>query len=70
MIFSGSVEYGDLYYDLSKMYGGIILNYDLIKNNLMNYNELKTEIFFDFHTRYQNKLYLKSYERFIPLKKI
>ncbi|MGZ5280612.1 MAG: NTP transferase domain-containing protein, partial [Pseudobdellovibrionaceae bacterium] len=28
--FAGHVEFGDLYYDLAKLYGGIILNYDYI----------------------------------------
>ena len=28
--FGGKVEYGDLYYDLSKMYGGLDMTYDII----------------------------------------
>ena len=31
--FGGSVEYGDLYYDLAKLLGGIIINYKRIKEN-------------------------------------
>lgn len=30
--FGGNVEYGDLYYDISKLYGGILLNYMKMKN--------------------------------------
>ncbi len=31
--FGGSVEYGDLYYDLAKLLGGIFINYKRIKKN-------------------------------------
>ena len=30
--FGGNVEYGDLYYDFAKLYGGMILNYFKLKN--------------------------------------
>lgn len=33
--FAGRTEYGDWYYDLAKLLGGIYLNYDYIKLNLM-----------------------------------
>jgi hypothetical protein len=36
--FAGQI-YGDLYYDLAKMLGGILLNYKSIKNNLFQYEE-------------------------------
>jgi hypothetical protein len=39
---------GDLYYDLSKLYGGCILPYNQIKNNNFNFISDKNEIFFDF----------------------
>ena len=39
---------GDLYYDLSKLYGGCILPYNQIKNNNFNFVSDKNEIFFDF----------------------
>ena len=29
--FAGQIEFGDLYYDIAKLYGGILLNYDYIK---------------------------------------
>jgi len=63
--FGGVVEYGDLYYDLAKLYGGINLNYDLIKQNLMTYEEKKDSIFYDFANRYQSKNYLNILETFI-----
>ena len=58
--FAGYVEFGDLYYDLAKLYGGILLNYDFIKMNLLQYKENKDEIFFDFAQRYQARSYLES----------
>jgi hypothetical protein len=56
--FSGKVEYGDLYYDLAKLYGGIVLNYDYIKRNLLYYAEGADGVFFDFAQRYQTGTYL------------
>jgi choline kinase/mannose-6-phosphate isomerase-like protein (cupin superfamily)/thiamine kinase-like enzyme len=38
--FAGSVECGDLYYDLSKLYGGSILSYDMLKSdNIIHISE-------------------------------
>lgn len=56
--FDGHIEFGDLYYDLAKLYGGIILNYDYIKKKLISYDEEKDKIFYDFAQRYQSKRYL------------
>ena len=63
--FAGYVEFGDLYYDLAKLYGGILLNYDFIKMNLLQYEENKNEIFFDFAQRYQASNYLKSLDDYV-----
>ena len=38
--FAGSF-YGDKYYDLAKLYGGMLINYDRIKQNKMSYFENK-----------------------------
>jgi choline kinase len=46
--FNKQVLYGDLYYDLSKLYGGCILPYNQIKNNNFSFVFDKNEIFFDF----------------------
>jgi len=62
--FAGEVEFGDIYYDLAKMQGGFILNYDLIKANLFAYEESASGIFIDFPNRTQGSTYskiLKSY---------
>lgn len=56
--FAGEVGFGDLYYDLAKLHGGIILNYDYIKLNLLTYEENSEGIGFDFAQRYQTNTYL------------
>jgi len=62
--FAGSL-YGDKYYDLSKLYGGMLINYDLIKLNKMYYKENKNEIFFNFKTRNIMKEINEIYKRYI-----
>lgn len=63
--FGGHVNFGDRYYDLAKLYGGIVLNYDYIKLNLLSYSENNKEIFFDFAQRFQADNYLKILTEFI-----
>lgn len=63
--FGGHVEFGDLYYDLAKLYGGIVLNYDFIKLNLLNYSENEYGITFDFAQRFQTKNYLLQLSEYI-----
>jgi thiamine kinase-like enzyme len=66
--FGGYIEFGDLYYDLAKLYGGIVLNYDYIKLNLLNYSEDSNTIFFDFAQRFQSTEYLTAFESFCSKK--
>jgi aminoglycoside phosphotransferase (APT) family kinase protein len=63
--FAGHIEFGDLYYDLAKLYGGIILNYDYIKLNLLSYTEKDYVVDFDFAQRYQAKCYLNLLSGYI-----
>jgi dTDP-glucose pyrophosphorylase len=63
--FGGQVDFGDLYYDLAKLYGGIILNYDYIKLNLLSYYECDGNIFIDFAQRFQTDSYLQILSEFI-----
>ena len=53
--FGGEISYGDWYYDLAKMLGGIEMNYDYIKLGLMNYQENEKNIWFDFAVRKSSK---------------
>jgi choline kinase len=38
--FAGLIEYGDLYYDLAKIYGGLLTSYKLIKSGHFSYLKL------------------------------
>ena len=42
--FGGQSNWGDLSYDLAKMYGGLLLNYSLIKENKFFYDEQNSNI--------------------------
>lgn len=42
--FAGNIEYGDIYYDLAKLNGGIEISYKKIKQNLFSYEEKKQNI--------------------------
>jgi len=63
--FGGQIEFGDLYYDLAKLYGGIILNYDYIKKKLISYQEEGSFVTFDFAQRFSAKTYGPMLLRFI-----
>lgn len=49
--FAGEIEFGDIYYDLAKLWGGLNLNYDQIKLNNFIYNESQdsSELVFPSH---------------------
>lgn len=49
--FAGRTEYGDWYYDLAKLLGGIYLNYDYIKRGLMRVEHDGAALEFDFARR-------------------
>ena len=63
--FGGHVEFGDRYYDLAKLYAGILVNYDYIKLNLLSYSEDSEGIFIDFAQRFQTNNYLEILSSFI-----
>ncbi len=63
--FAGNVNIGDIYYDLAKLYGGILINYDYIKLNLFNYSEKHDEIKYDFTIRKKMENYKKIFQVFI-----
>jgi choline kinase len=49
--FGGNLNYGDLYYDLAKLDGGIEMNYDLIKKGKFLIKERKNQVFYKFTSR-------------------
>lgn len=63
--FAGLIDGGDIYYDLAKLYGGLIMNYDLIKENYFSYHEEENKKLYDFYTRNSMKDYIEILEGFI-----
>lgn len=63
--FAGNVAFGDLYYDLAKLRGGIILNYDYIKQNMLHYEEAGQCANFDFAQRFQTNTYLEILDNYV-----
>ena len=64
--FGGNVNYGDLYYDLAKMYGGIEMNYDIIKKGKFYYLEKENNISYNYDSRkiLMNKI-KKQFNKFL-----
>jgi NDP-sugar pyrophosphorylase family protein len=68
--FAGEIEFGDLYYDIAKLYGGILLNYDYIKKGLFKVDQEGDEISIDFKVRDNSSEYIKILEKFIESNKM
>ena len=66
--FSGETSFGDIYYDLAKLKGGLIMNYDYIKLNLLYYQSNKNKVTVDFARRSNSDLYLDLLDDFIRKK--
>ena len=52
--FDGVYEYGDLYYDLAKLYHGLIISHDFINKNHYDYNRELNTVYYDFHRKNTN----------------
>lgn len=63
--FAGEVAFGDLYYDLAKLMGGIVINYDYIKAGLFRVVEDGCHLWIDFAQRFCGNYYLNSMRKFI-----
>jgi len=49
--FGGLTKYGDLYYDLAKLYGGTILSYQLIKEGKFSFDMSGSSVYFNFYIK-------------------
>lgn len=49
--FAGTLEKGDLYYDLAKLLHGLIICHELIDRDLYEIHENGLEVFYDFHRK-------------------
>jgi len=63
--FAGEVAFGDWYYDLAKMLGGIYLNYDYIKHGLMRFDQSGSEVWIDVAVRQQAPAYARQLQQFV-----
>ena len=63
--FAGEIEFGDLYYDIAKLYGGILLNYDYIKKGLFKVSQDNDDLNIDFKVRDNSSTYIEILEEFI-----
>ena len=68
--FANESQFGDVYYDISKLYGGIILNYDLIKKGLFKISQDESEVIFDFAQKNMTSKYLEIFEKYIQSKNL
>lgn len=63
--FAGETVIGDRYYDLAKLYGGMILPYHFVKQNLFSFEREGKEITFDFHQTYALGEARAAYEEYV-----
>lgn len=63
--FGGLIEYGDLYYDLAKIYKGIILSDELIKENRFVFDMSGSSVYFDYDSKKRLIEAKEEFERFI-----
>ena len=49
--FNGIIDYGDIYYDLAKLYHGLLINHSIIEEGLYNVHWDKNICDFDFHRK-------------------
>jgi len=63
--FGNSTEYGDIYYDLSKLYGGILISYYDIKKNNFSFNDADNIVTLNYEPSKNLKLFKRYYEKWI-----
>jgi len=63
--FGESTEYGDVYYDLSKLYGGLLISYYDMKKNNFSFKDINNNITLNYEPSENLKLFKKYYEQWI-----
>lgn len=63
--FAGLLEYGDLYYDLAKLYGGKIISYNLIKEGLFSFDMSGASVYYNYHLKNDLVEAKEEYEAFL-----
>lgn len=68
--FAKSTDVGDLYYDLSKLYGGMILPYNLIKKNCFDFEYDNGSANYNFKTSHMLNESKQRYEKIIKFENL
>lgn len=63
--FGGLTNVGDQYYDLAKLYGGILLPYNLIKEGMFSFEEGDKSVYYSFYTKHNLLEAKEEFESFI-----
>lgn len=63
--FGGFMKAGDLYYDLAKLYGGLILSYQLIKEGMFSFDMSGSSVYYDFYIKNDLVEAKEEYELFL-----
>ena len=67
--FGGLTDYGDLYYDLSKLYGGVTLSYKEIKAGNFSFDRSGTSVYYNFSVKNDLLDAKEEYESFLDRNK-
>ena len=63
--FGNSTEYGDIYYDLAKLYGGILISYYDMKKNNFSFDNIDDNIILKYEPSKNLKLFKHYYEKWV-----
>ena len=63
--FAGKLKYGDKYYDLAKLYGGLLMDYSKIKKNEFSLKKNNNNYTYKFKSAINYKKYINIYENFL-----
>ena len=65
--FGGLTKTGDLYYDLAKLYGGMVISYQLIKEGKFSFDKSDSNVFYNYYIKNDLLEAKEMYEQFITL---
>lgn len=63
--FGGLTHAGDMYYDLAKLYGGMIISYQLIKDNMFSFDMSGSSVYYSFFVKNNLLEAREEFESFI-----
>lgn len=63
--FGGQYKYGDLYYDLAKLYHGLLVNHKSVYNNMFSVKKTRSEVQIDIEIPYSVMSCQKVFENFL-----